>query len=52
MQIIGRFSGRTAAMSNSDEGFICLLLETVAGILELVELWKCLVVLPCLASSV
>jgi hypothetical protein len=37
----------------SDEGFLCfLLLETVVGFLELVELWKGLVVLPCLASSV
>jgi hypothetical protein len=36
-----------------DEGFLCfLLLETIVVILELVELWKGLVVLPCLASSV
>jgi hypothetical protein len=26
--------------------------ESVVGFLELVELWKCLVVLPCLASLV
>jgi hypothetical protein len=38
---------------SSDEGFLCFLLpETIVGILELVELWKGLVVLPYLASSV
>jgi hypothetical protein len=38
---------------SSDEGFLCFIHpETVVGILELVELWKGLVVLPCLASSV
>jgi hypothetical protein len=38
---------------SSDEGFLCFLRpETVVGILELVELWKGLVVLPCLVSSV
>jgi hypothetical protein len=38
---------------SSDEGFLCFLLpKTVAGILELVELWKGLVVLPCFASLV
>jgi hypothetical protein len=38
---------------SSDEGFLCFLRpETIVGILELVELWKGLVVLPCLASSV
>jgi hypothetical protein len=36
----------------SDEGFLCFLPETVVGFLELVELWKGLIVLPCLASSV
>jgi hypothetical protein len=37
----------------SDEGFLCFLLpESIVGFLELVELWKGLVVLPCLASSV
>jgi hypothetical protein len=36
-----------------DEGFLCFLLsESVAGFLELVELWKGLVVLPCLVSSI
>jgi hypothetical protein len=36
-----------------DEGFLCFLLpESVAGLLELVELWKGPVVLPCLISSV
>jgi uncharacterized protein YggT (Ycf19 family) len=36
-----------------DEGFLCFLLpKCVAGFLELVKLWKCLVVLPCLVSSV
>jgi hypothetical protein len=38
---------------SSVEGFLCFLRpETVVGILELVELWKCLIVLPCFASSV
>jgi hypothetical protein len=37
----------------SDKGFICFLLpETIMGFFELVELWKGLVVLPCLASLV
>jgi hypothetical protein len=36
-----------------DEGFLSFLLpETVVGILELVELWKGLIVLPYLASLV
>jgi hypothetical protein len=36
-----------------DEGFLCFLLpESVAGFLELVKLWKCLVMLPYLVSSV
>jgi hypothetical protein len=34
-------------------GFLCFFLpESVAGFLELLELWKGLVVLPCLVSSV
>jgi hypothetical protein len=38
---------------SSDEGFLCFLRpETIVGILKLVELWKGLVVLPCLASLV
>ena len=37
----------------SDEGFLCFLLpEFVVGFIELVELWKGLVVLSCLASLV
>jgi hypothetical protein len=36
-----------------DGGFLCFLLpESVAGFLKLVELWKGLVVLPCLVSLV
>jgi hypothetical protein len=36
-----------------DGGFLCFLLsESVAGFLELVELWKGLIVLPCLTSLV
>jgi hypothetical protein len=36
-----------------DGGFLCFLLsESVAGFLELVELWKGLIVLLCLVSSV
>jgi hypothetical protein len=51
LQSIGRFSGRIAWLSG--RGFLCFLLpESVAGFLELVELWKGLVVLPCLVSSV
>jgi hypothetical protein len=39
--------------SFQNEGFLCFLLpESVAGFLELVELCKGLVVLPCLVSSV
>jgi hypothetical protein len=45
--------GSNCCDGSSDEGFLCFLLrETVVGILELVELWKGLVVLHCLASSV
>jgi hypothetical protein len=37
----------------SDEGLLCFLLpESIVGFLELVLLWKGLVVLPCLASFV
>jgi hypothetical protein len=40
-------------LSFLDEGFLCFLLpESVVGFLELVELWKDLIVLPCLVSSV
>jgi hypothetical protein len=36
-----------------DGGFLCFLVpESVAGFLKLVELWKGLIVLPCLVSSV
>jgi hypothetical protein len=36
-----------------DEGFLCFFFpEPVAGFLELVELWKGLVVLPYLVSSI
>jgi hypothetical protein len=36
-----------------NEGFLCSLLsETVADFLKLVKLWKGLIVLPCLTSSV
>jgi hypothetical protein len=53
LQSIGRSSGRTVCYSLSDEGFLCFLLpESVTGFLKLVELWKSLVVLPCLVSSV
>ena len=45
--------GSNCLQSFSDEGFLCFLLpESVAGFLELVKLWKGLVVLSCLASSV
>jgi hypothetical protein len=45
--------GSNCCDGSSDEGFLCFLRpKTVVGILELVELWKGLVVLPCLASSV
>ena len=45
--------GSDCLFSFPDEGFLCfLLLESVAGFLGLVELWKGLVVLPCLVSSV
>jgi hypothetical protein len=38
---------------SSNKGFLCFLRpKTVVGILELVELWKGLIVLPCLASLV
>jgi hypothetical protein len=45
--------GSNCCDGSSDEGFLCFLRpETVVGILELGELWKGLVVLPCLASLV
>jgi hypothetical protein len=45
--------GSGCLFSFSDEGFLCFLCpESVAGFLELVELRKGLVVLPCLVSSV
>jgi hypothetical protein len=45
--------GSNCCDGSSNKGFICFLSpETVVCILELVELWKGLVVLPCLASSV
>jgi hypothetical protein len=45
--------GSNCCDGSSDKGFLCFLCpETVVGILELVELWKGLKVLPCLASSV
>jgi hypothetical protein len=45
--------GSDYMFSFSDEGFLCfIILESVAGFLELVELWKDLVVLPYLVSSV
>jgi hypothetical protein len=45
--------GSNCCDDSSDEGFLCFLRpKTVVCILELVELWKGLVVLPCLASSV
>jgi hypothetical protein len=45
--------GSNCLYSFLDKGFVCSLLpNTVAGFLELVELWKGLEVLPCLLSSV
>jgi hypothetical protein len=45
--------GSNCCDGSSDKGFLCFLRpETVVGIIELVKLWKGLVVLPCLASSV
>ena len=45
--------GWNSCAGSSNEGFLCFLRpEIVVGILELVELWKGLVVLPCLASLV
>jgi hypothetical protein len=44
--------GSNCCDGSSDEGFLCFLHpKIVVGILELVELWKGLVVVPCLASS-
>jgi hypothetical protein len=45
--------GLDCLFSFPDEGFLCFLRpESVVGFLKLVELWKGLVVLPCLVSSV
>jgi hypothetical protein len=45
--------GSNCCDGSPDEGFLCFILpETVVGFLELVEFWKGLVVLPCLAFSV
>jgi hypothetical protein len=45
--------GSNCLYSFSDEGFLCFLLpESIAGFLKLVELWKGLIVLPCLVSAV
>jgi hypothetical protein len=45
--------GSNCLESFSNEGFLCFLLpKSVAGFLELTELWKGLVALPCLVSSV
>jgi hypothetical protein len=53
LQRIRRFSGRTVCDSLSNKGFLCSLLpETIVCFLKLVELWKGLIVLPCLASLV
>ena len=51
---IGRFSGQSLCDIFSGEGFLYrpLLPNSVASSLMLMELWKGLVVLPCLASSV
>jgi hypothetical protein len=49
---IGKFSSRSCYDGFSDEGFLYrpLLPETVTGSLMLVELWKGLVVSPCLLT--
>jgi hypothetical protein len=39
-------------LQTMEKGICSLLPETVVSFLKLVELWKCLVVLPCLASLV
>jgi hypothetical protein len=45
--------GSNCCDGSSNEGFLCFLRpKTVVGILELVELWKGIVVLPCVASLV
>jgi hypothetical protein len=51
---IGRFSGQSCYDGFLNEGFLYrpLLTEIVVGFMKLVELWKCLVVGPCLISSV
>jgi hypothetical protein len=55
LQSIGRFLGRTiylAFRTRDSYASFFLLSESVAGLLELVELWKGLVLLPCLVSSI
>jgi hypothetical protein len=45
--------GSNCCEGSSDEGFLCFLHpETIVCILELVEFWKGLVVLPCVAYLV
>ena len=46
LQSIGRSLGSNYCDGFLDEGFLCFLLESVAGFLELVELWKGLAVDP------
>jgi hypothetical protein len=53
VQSIERSSGCNVCNSFSEKGFLCFLLpKSIVGFLKLVELWKGLVMLPCLASSV
>jgi hypothetical protein len=53
LQSTGRFLGRSCCDGFLNEGFLCSLLpKTVADFLKLVKLWKGLLVLPCLMSSV
>jgi hypothetical protein len=53
LQGIGRSSGWTAVMAfRTRDSYASFRLESAVGFLELVELSKCLVVLPCLTSSV
>jgi hypothetical protein len=45
--------GSDCLFSFPDEGFLCFLLpKSVVGFFKLVDLWKGLIVLPCLVSSV
>jgi hypothetical protein len=52
LQSIGRFSGGTAAMVYQTSDSYASFVRTVVGFLKLVKLWKGLVVLPCLTSSI